>query len=160
MPPEPGDRAPDFEALLCDGEIVRFRRLSDVIGENGCILLFYVFAFSARAEGWFKKYVRRGWADLDGISLVGVCRDGPFAQNAFLRGIDSSAMSFSDMDLSVTERYDLVTRRDGMGQARIARQAVFVLDSTRTVHLTWTAGDFGGAVPVEEVEAAVGDLTP
>lgn len=160
MPPAQGDRAPDFEALLCDGETARFRRLSDVVGENGAILLFYGFTFSARAEGLFKVYADRGWMDHDGVTVVGVCRDGPFAQNAFLREVGHGVVSFSDMTLDATGAYDLVTTRDGMGAARIARQSILVVGDDRTVREAWSAGTFGGAVPYEEIEAAVEDITP
>jgi peroxiredoxin len=156
MPPSEGERAPAFEALLCDGEAFRARRLDDVL-DGGCVVVFYGFSFSAIAENWWKRYDRAGWDDFD-VPVIGVSRDGPYAQNAFVRYLDSPFELFSDVDGTAAAAYDLLTERDGMGSTETARRAVFVLDGERRVADRWLADDWISAVPREAIEAAVAKL--
>lgn len=156
MPPTEGEQAPDFEALLCTGETFRSRRLDDVLDDGG-VLVFSAFAFSAIAENWWKRYERAGWHEFD-VPVVGVSRDGPYAQNAFIRYLDSPFRLFSDTDGRASETYDLLIKRDGMANTSTARRAVFVLDDERTVTYAWVASDWISPVPREEVETAVEEL--
>lgn len=155
-PPEPGERAPAFEALLCDGETFRSRSL-DAVVDGGCVLVFYGFSFSAIAVNWWKRYDRRGWDDFP-VPVVGVCRDGPYAQNEFLRSIDSPFRSFSDVDGRGIDAFGLLVDREGMAGARTARRAVYVLDGDRSVADRWVLEDWISPIPADEVEAAVEDL--
>ena len=157
MPPSEGERAPDFEALLCDGETFRPTRLSDVL-DGGCVLVFYGFSFSAIAENWWKRYERADWADFP-VPVVGVSRDGPYAQNAFLRYLDSPFRLFGDGEGTAARAYDLLTEREGMGETKTARRAVFVLDGDRRVTHRWLGEDWISPVPRKDVEAAVAELS-
>ncbi|EMA45404.1 peroxiredoxin family protein [Halococcus saccharolyticus] len=157
MPPSEGEHAPDFEALLCDGETFRPRRLADVL-DGGCVVVFYGFSFSAIAENWWKRYDRAGWDDFD-VPVVGVSRDGPYAQNAFLRDLDSPFRLFSDVEGTAADAYDLLTERDGMDSTRTARRSVFVLDAERQVVDRWLADDWISPVPREKIEAAIAERT-
>ncbi|MFB6300558.1 MAG: redoxin domain-containing protein [Halobacteriales archaeon] len=155
MPPTAGDQAPDFETLLCDGETFRPMGLADALGPNGGILIFFGFTGSAIAENWWKQYDRLGWDDFDGISVLGVSRDGPYAQNQFLRAIESPFAFFSDIEARGIERYGLLTERDGMAGVRTAQRAIFVVDDDRTVLGRWLAPDWITPVPTDEIEATV-----
>ncbi|PSQ18296.1 peroxiredoxin [Halobacteriales archaeon QS_8_69_26] len=156
-PPEVGERAPDFEALVCDGETFRAAHLSDAAGDRGCVLVFYAFAFSAVAENWWGRYDRRGWDEFP-VPVLGVCRDGPYAQNAFLRSIDSPFRSFSDTAGDAIGAYGLLTDREGMDGARTAHRAVFVLDGDRRVAGRWVMDDWISPIPADRVEEAVEEL--
>jgi peroxiredoxin len=156
MPPTEGEQAPDFEALLCTGETFRSRRLYTILDDGG-VLVFSAFAFSAIAENWWKRYERAGWHEFD-VPVVGVSRDGPYAQNAFIRYLDSPFRLFSDTDGRASKTYNLLIERDGMANTSTARRAVFVLDNERTVTYAWIASDWISPVPREEVEAAVEEL--
>jgi peroxiredoxin len=151
-----GERAPGFSALLCDGETFRTQALSEAAA-GGCILAFYGFAFSAIAENWWRRYDRAGWADFD-VPVLGVCRDGPYAQNAFLRAIASPFRSFSDPDGTVCDAYGLLDERTEMADIRPARRAILVLDDDRVVRHRWLADDQLDAPSLSAVEAAVADL--
>ncbi|WP_435077199.1 peroxiredoxin family protein [Halococcus sp. AFM35] len=157
MPPSEGERAPDFEALLCDGETFRPIHLSAVL-DGGCVLVFYGFSFSAIAENWWKRYERAGWDDFE-VPVVGVSRDGPYAQNAFLRYLDGPFRLFSDGEGTAAESYDLLTARGGMGRTKTARRAVFVLDGDRRVTHRWLGEDWISPVPRTDIEAAVAELS-
>ncbi|EMA52038.1 peroxiredoxin family protein [Halococcus thailandensis] len=157
MPPSEGERAPDFTALLCDGETFQTANLSTVL-DGGCVVVFYGFSFSAIAENWWKRYERAGWNEFE-IPVVGVSREGPYAQNAFIRYLDSPFRLFSDGEGAAAEAYDLLTTRSGMGETRTARRAVFVLDEDRRVVHRWLGEDWISPVPRTEIEAAVAELT-
>lgn len=151
-----GQQAPDFEALLCTGETFRSRRLDTVL-DGGGVLVFSAFAFSAIAENWWKRYERSDWDEFD-VPVLGVSRDGPYAQNAFIRSLDSPFRRFSDTDGTVSERYGLLTERDGMANTSTPFRAVFVLNNDRTITYAWIADDWISPVPRQEVEEAVGKL--
>lgn len=153
MPPTEGARAPDFEALYCDGETFRERALFDVV-DGGGVVVFSGFAFNAINENWYKQYDRAGWDELD-VPVVLVARDGPYAVNAFLRDIDSPFASFADVEGTAGDAYGLLVERDGMAGARTARRAVFVLDEECTIQYRWVATDWISPVPREEIERAV-----
>lgn len=157
MPLTEGERAPDFAALLCDGETFRATRLAEIL-DGGCVLVFYGFSFSAIAENWWKRYERAGWHDF-AVPVVGVSRDGPYAQNAFLRYLDSPFRLFSDGEGRAAEAYDLLVERDGMGATKTAHRAVFVLDGDRRVAHHWVADDWISPVPREDIETAVAELS-
>lgn len=156
--PGEGDTAPNFTALLCDGEIFRNATLQDVVGERGTVLVFYGFSFNAISLNWWKQYRRRGWHEWDDVKVIGVGRDGPYSQNEFLRSIDSPFKVFSDVDGEVARAYGLLVEREGMANASTARRTVFVLDNDRRVTYAWIADDWINPVPADEVEEAVSEL--
>lgn len=149
MPPEEGEQAPSFEALLCTGETFRSRTLEETI-DGGCVLVFFGFAFSAIAENWWKRYERAGWDEFD-VPVLGVSRDGPYAQNAFIRYLDSPFRMFSDTDGAASEAFELLTEREGMANTSTPMRAVFVLDADRTVQYRWIAEDWISPVPLDEL---------
>lgn len=158
MPPTVGDRAPDFEALLCNGETFRATALDRLLdGERGCVLVFFGFTGSAIAENWWKRYDRAGW-DAFGLPVVGISRDGPYSQNAFLRRIASPFFLFSDVNGAVADRYGLLTERTKMAGTETARRAIFVLDGAGEITYRWIADDWISPAPRDAVEDAVGAL--
>jgi peroxiredoxin len=158
MPPEPGDAAPAFEGLYCDGETFRARALTDVTGARGTVLVFGGFVFSAIATNWWSRYESAGWDGFYGVPVVGVHRDGPYAVNAFLRRDDRPFRIFADVEASIADAYDLRTQRAGMADATTARRAIFVVDDARTVTAAWVADDWISPAPRREIEAAVDAL--
>lgn len=157
MPPETGDRAPEFEALLCDGDVFENTSLESALDDEGGVLYFQGFVFSAIARHWWKRFDRMDWDEFD-VPVLGVGRDGPFAQNEFLRHIDSPFSVFSDVDGRVMDEYDLRMERDGMANTTTPRRSVFVVDDDRGVTYRWVAPDTVSPPPVDEIEAAVEDL--
>jgi peroxiredoxin len=158
MPPAVGDDAPAFEALLCDGETFRATALAEALGEQGAVLVFDGFVFSAIAQNWWARYERAGWDDFDGVPVYGVVRDGPYSINEFLRGLESPFAIFSDLNGDVATSYDLLVERAGMAGTKTARRAVFVLDSDGTVRYAWDSDEWIYPVPREEIEDAVESL--
>ncbi|MFB6171381.1 MAG: redoxin domain-containing protein [Haloarculaceae archaeon] len=157
MPPSEGETAPEFEALLCDGETFRPTTLTDELDADGGVLVFFGFTFSAIAENWWKRYQRARWQEF-AVPVLGVCRDGPYAQNEFLRQNDLPFDLFADVDATAIDAYDLREERDGMGPTTTARRAVYVLDGDRTVQYRWLGEDWISPVPRDEIEATVAEL--
>ena len=156
MPPAVGDVAPNFTVPLCDGETFRSTALHEV-AEDGAVVVFSGFVFSAIAENWWKRYHRAGWADFD-VPVVGVTRDGPYAQNAFIRQMDLPFRLFSDVNGVACDAFDLRTARQGMANVSTARRAVFVIDPDQTIAYDWVAEDWISPVPRRDIEDAVADL--
>lgn len=146
-----GDRPRNVEGLLCDGEVYTATRLSEAADDDGLLLVFYGFAFSAIAENWWRQYDRRGWDDFD-VPVVGVSRDGPHAQNAFLRSLDSPFSTYADVDGSIAGTFDVLTRREHMAGVRIPKRSAFLLDPDRTIAESWVVDDWTTPMPVEAIE--------
>lgn len=157
MPPKTGEEISSFEALLCTGETFSSTSVRDVC-EDGCVLVFFGFAFSAIAENWWKQYDRKGWDEFP-VPVYGISRDGPYAQNAFIRYLNSPFSMFSDTDGQASEAFELLTAREGMAGTSTPMRAVFVIDGDRTVAYRWIADDWISPVPRKEVEAAVRRLS-
>lgn len=153
MPPGTGDPAPPFEAMLCTDDT--FRTVTDKeLLADGAVFVFFGFAFSAIAENWWSRYDAAGWDEFD-VPVVGVCRDGPYALNAFIRSLESPFAMVSDPNGAVISAFDVGVERDGMAGVTTARRAIFVIDPDGIVQYRWLGDDWISPVPREEVEAAV-----
>lgn len=157
MPPTEGDVAPEFEALCCDGETFRARRLSEALSDRGGVVVFFGFVFNAIGENWWKRYRRAGWDDFE-VPVVGVGRDGPYSMNAFRRANDLPFDLFADLEGEAAAAYDLLVEREGMAGVHTAKRAVYVLDGDRRVRHAWIGDDWISPVPREEIETAIGEL--
>lgn len=151
-PLQAGDAVPDASAPLCDGEAARERALSDVL-DGGGVVAFNGFAFAAPARNWWRHLYGAGYQDLP-VPVVGASRDGPYAQNRFLRALDSPFRIFADVDGAVADAFGLLYDREEMGVTD-ARRAVYVVDEGMTVAYAWTADDWVTRIPNDEVRAAV-----
>lgn len=149
-----GDRPRNVEGLLCDGEVYTATQLDDAATDEGLLLVFYGYSFSAIAENWWRGYERRGWDEFD-VPVVGVSRDGPNAQNAFLRSLDSPFSLFADVNGALADEFGVLVRRDHMAGVRIPQRSAFLLDSDLTVEGAWTVADWTKPMPVNDIEDAV-----
>jgi peroxiredoxin len=157
MPPAVGDDAPGFEALLCDGETFRPRTLDDALDDDGVVLIFDGFVFSAIAQNWWRRYDDADWDEFP-VPVYGVVRDGPYSINEFLRQLDSPFSIFSDLNGDAAEAFDLLVERQGMAGTKTPRRAVFVIDGDGEVQYAWDTEEWIHPVPREEVEEAVEEL--
>lgn len=155
--PTVGGHAPEFTALCCDGETFRSTSLTNALDKRGGVLVFYGFTYSAVAENWWRQYERRGWGAFS-IPVLGVSRDGPYAQNRFITEMNLSFDIFSDVNGTVADSFDLLTEREGMGGTETARRAIFVLDGEREVRERWVGEDWISPPPVDDIETAIESL--
>lgn len=77
------------------------------------------FAFSAIAENWWRRYDRAGWDEFP-VPVLGASRGGPYAQNAFIRYLDSPFRLFSDTDGEASAAFELLTDREGVADTSCA----------------------------------------
>ncbi|WP_408959520.1 redoxin domain-containing protein [Natrinema sp. 74] len=156
MPPTEGETVADVEAVLCDGETFRSTALSDALGARGGVIVSTGFAFSAIARNWWKRFVRAGWDEFEDVSILGVSRDGPYAQNEFLRWLNRPGFQFfADVDGTVSGSLELLTDRTHMAGVSTPRRSAFVLGPDREVRYAFVADDWISPLPREEIEAAV-----
>ncbi|WP_246998476.1 redoxin domain-containing protein [Halosolutus gelatinilyticus] len=159
MPPTRGETLSDFEALLCDGETFRSTPLSEALGSRGGVVVSTGFAFSAIARNWWKRFDRAGWGEFEDVAVLGVSRDGPYAQSAFLRRLGRPDFRFfADVDGTVSESLDLLTDRDHMADVSTPWRAAFVVDADREVRYAHVADDWISPLPRSEIESVVGTL--
>ncbi len=159
MPPTEGDTVADFEALLCDGETFRSATLAEGLDARGGVVVCTGFAFSAIAQNWWKRFVRAGWGEFEDVAVLGVSRDGPYAQNEFLRWLDEPGFRFfADVDGGVSESLELLADRDHMANVSTPWRSAFVVDADREVRYAFVADDWISPLPREEIEAAVAEL--
>ena len=85
-------------------------------------------------------------------------RDGPYAQNEFLRHLDSPFEILADVDGELADEFGVLRERDGMPDASTAQRSVFVLDTDGEVRFSWAADDDITPMPVEKIENAVDEL--
>lgn len=149
-----GDRPRNVEGLLCDGEVYTATRLDDAANDDGLLVVFYGYSFSAIAENWWRGYERRAWDEFD-VPVVGVSRDGPNAQNAFIRSLDSPFSLFADVNGALADEFDVLVRRDHMAGVQIPRRSAFLLEPDLTVERAWTVEDWTKPMPVSDIEDAV-----
>ena len=156
MPPTAGETVPNFEALCCDGETFRSTSLSTAVDDRGAVLICTGFAFSAIAQNWWKRFVRAGWDEFDGVSVLGVSRDGPYAQNEFLRWLDAPGFRFfADVDGTVSESLELLADREHMAGVSTPWRSAFVIDSALEVQYAFVADDWISPLPRSAIEDAV-----
>ncbi|SEO08282.1 Peroxiredoxin [Halorientalis persicus] len=159
MPPTDGDELPDFEALCCDGETFRSTHLSGAVGDRGAVLVSTGFVYSAIAQNWWKRFQKYGWDDFEDVPVLGISRDGPYAQNDFLRWLGRPPFRmFADVNGEVSETLDLLTDRDHMANVATPWRSVFVVDPDLEVQFAYVADEWIGPLPHEDVEAAVAEL--
>ncbi|ELY72689.1 redoxin domain-containing protein [Natrinema pallidum] len=159
MPPSEGETVPDFASLLCDGETFRSTPFSDALGARGGVVVCTGFVFSAIARNWWKRFVRAGWDEFDGVPVLGVSRDGPYAQNEFLRWLGRPDIRFFvDVNGDVSEAFDLLGDRSHMANVSTPWRSAFVLDPDREVQYAFVADDWISPLPVADIETAVADL--
>ncbi|MFB6178347.1 MAG: redoxin domain-containing protein [Halorientalis sp.] len=159
MPPTEGETITDFEALLCDGETFQSTQLSAALGDRGGVLVATGFAFSAIARNWWKRFEKYGWDEFADVPVLGFSRDGPYAQNAFLRRLEEPPFSFfADVEGGVMDALDLRTDRDHMANTSTPWRSVFVLTPDREVQFAYVADEWIGPLPHEDVEKAVAEL--
>lgn len=159
IPVEAGETVPDVELLVCDGETFRARPLSAIVGETGLILDCFGFAGSAIAWNWLTRHAENGWDDFEDVPLYGVSRDGPYAQNAFIRELETPFELLADVDARLIDALGLQIIRSGMAGVTTARRAIYVLEADRTVHERWVPDERIERAPVGELETAIESLS-
>ena len=156
-----GAKAPDF-ALM--GEGFEVTKLSDLKGSK-VVLAFFPAAFSGDADGGCQCQLQalQSIAKTDGVKVLGICKDQPFAMGAWkqVQGIDC----LSDWSLKTCEAYvgtlDFGEFLDGLDVSTdfkgymASRRGCVVLDEDQKVIYSWN-GMPDQLPDTTEIQAALG----
>ncbi|WP_311172108.1 redoxin domain-containing protein [Halobellus ordinarius] len=135
-------------------------RLSDALEDGPVFLNFYVFDFHPKCTENLCDLHDVEWFGLEeSVTVFGVSTDGSFSHRAFAaeQGLDYALLS--DGDGSVAEAYD-VLYEEFKGHKRVAKRAVFLIDTDRTVRYAWSTDDPSRQPNWTEIEAALSPLIP
>ncbi|MDH3733417.1 MAG: redoxin domain-containing protein [Gemmatimonadota bacterium] len=147
-----GDAAPGFVLAAAPGEMVD---LSDHLGTDRIVLLFYPLAFSGVCTSELCS-IRDAWhryEELD-VRLFGVSVDSLFATSRFRESEGLPFPLLSDFNRDVAESYG-VLETNAFGMIGIAKRSVFVIGSDGVVHYAWVSDDDGVEPDYDEILEAV-----
>lgn len=136
-----GEQAPDFALRDQDGEEVS---LSDYRGRK-VLLVFYPFDFSPVCSDQFSLYQeKKPEIEADGLTMLGVSVDSPYAHKAFQEklGVDTTLLSDFEPKGEVSRAYGSYLDAVGM-----ANRTLVLIDEDGKVAWTYespTPGEFPG----------------
>ena len=95
----------------------------------------------------------RAFEDVD-ATVYGVSTDSPFSLNEFRSQNDLSFGLVSDHEKDIIDAYRVRTSFDHIGLHGLAKRAVFVVDTDRTIAYAWVSDDPGVEPDYDEVATA------
>lgn len=151
-----GDTAPKFTLPLADGDITEFTLSERLESEAPIVLAFFPGAFTRVCTTELCTFQDRlGAFDAVGGTVYGVSIDSPFALNEFREREGLTFGLLSDTNKTVIDEYGVRMDFDDIGLYGVAKRAVFVIDSDRTVTYAWQHDDPSVEPDYDAVETAV-----
>lgn len=157
----PGEKAPTFELPAVVGGDLEQRALSEVLGEEVVVLMFYPADFNPACD---RDGSDVGELDVftmqKDVTVFAVSPDSVYSHRAFAEEYDLKMPLLSDTRRTVAERYDVVDDRD---EGYLLKRAVFVIGLNGRVQYRWESADPHELPEVEPIrvtiEAIGGDST-
>lgn len=152
---EPGDGFPEFELKgASDGDIRSFS-LEELTDESALLLNIYAYDFQPTCENQICGVDDVKWLTFtEGLNVVGLNGDGPFAHRRFTEEKAISYPLLSDTDHSILREIGtLYSELNNLKE--VPRRSVLLIDQTGTVRYRWTATDNTASwtnAPIEEVQ--------
>ncbi len=134
-----GDKAPDFKLMDTD---LNWRTLKDFLGGGKpVVLLFFPGAFTSVCTKELCTF-RDRMAELEraNAEVVAISVDSPFSLKEFKQKYNLNFTLLSDFNKEAIEKYDVVLE-DLLGLKKLAKRAVFILDSNGVVKYKWVSDD-------------------
>jgi len=157
---EHGTDAPDFRLPGTDdasGDIREYN-LSDALDDGPVLVNFYLFDFHPECTEHVCSLHDVAWFELDDrLTVFGISTDRTFSHAAFAREEGLQFPLLSDSDGTVAERYG-VLYDEFKGHKRIAKRAVFLVDTDAVVRYAWSSDDPADQPDWQAVRTAVDDL--
>lgn len=123
-----GQTAPDFIAPAASGGAAEMVELFDEIGlAEAVVLLFYPADFVPSCTAELCAVRDADWADVPGLTVLGIAGDSLFAHAAYADQYDLGFRLVSDFHGGIADSYDLLAD-DWEGHRDIPRRATVVLD--------------------------------
>jgi len=153
-----GQSAPDFSALVCNGEKFEPFKLSDHLGQEHVVLAFFPFAFSSVCTDEFCSF-RDSMSQYDALNakVYGVSIDSPFALNAFIKDQAFNFPMLSDFNKDVSDQYG-VLMQDLKGLKGVSKRSIFVIDKAGVVKYRWISDDPSVMPDLSDVQSALETL--
>jgi peroxiredoxin len=133
-----GDKAPDFELPVA---MDKAWKLSDNIGGENIVLLFFPFAFSPPCTDEMCS-VRDGISEFKGLNatVVGISVDHPFVLNKWKEELNLPYPLLSDFNKTVGPAYGAFHEELGPLKG-VNKRSAFVIDTTGVIRYTWVSED-------------------
>ncbi|WP_229113858.1 redoxin domain-containing protein [Halapricum desulfuricans] len=156
-----GEQAPSFELpAVVDGDLDS-RGLSELLGEDVIVLVFYPADFNPACD---EQGSDVGELDVftmqKDVTILAVSPDSVYSHRAFAERYDLKVPLLSDTRRAVAERYGVVDDRE---EGQLVQRAVFVIDLNGRVQYRWATSDPYELPEVEPIrvtiEAIGGDST-
>lgn len=150
-----GDTVADFELCGAHGDEIATHCLSDYTNDGIVLLSFYPFDFSPVCTRQMCGLRDTEWFEFtDGLSVLGISGDGPYAHRAFASEYEIDFPLLSDTDRTVSRDFD-VLYDTFEGCRDIPRRSTFIVDQSRTVQFAWHADDTTVEPDLERIRVAV-----
>jgi glutaredoxin-dependent peroxiredoxin len=149
---EPGAPAPD--AVLTRDDARTPVALSDYLGRQPLVLLFFPLAFSSTCTEQMCAVADdySAYEDL-GAQVLGISVDSPYVNARFARETAAPFPILSDFNRTAARAYGVLRERFGHLEA-VSERAAFVIDGDGRVIYAWV-GEPGDLPPLDEIKAAL-----
>jgi peroxiredoxin len=153
-PIAPGDTAPAFVLAAGPGEMVD---LSDHLGRDRIVLLFYPLAFSGVCTAELCE-IRDSWDEFEALeaTVLGVSIDSLFVTRRFREIEGLPFLLLSDFNKDVCRAYG-VLETNAFGMIGIAKRSVFVIGTDGLVTYAWIADDDGVEPDYADIKRALAE---
>lgn len=123
-----GDRAPTFTLPGTEGEEIRTYDLDDGLGGGPVLIVFFPWAFSPVCTEEVCRLRDVEWFSLvDGLSIMAISTDSPFALREFARRYDLDFPLLSDADGAIASDFGIL-QETFEGFRQVPERATFLVD--------------------------------
>ena len=138
---EIGIQAPDFTLKTKTPDGLVDVTLSDSIGQNTVVLLFFPFAFTGvcTEEACSVRDDISSYQNLN-AKVYGISVDSPFAQEVMAQNENLNFPLLSDFNKSVSKDYD-VLYEDFIGFVGVSKRSAYVISTDGKIAYTWCSDD-------------------
>ncbi|WP_424016339.1 redoxin domain-containing protein (plasmid) [Halorientalis pallida] len=153
-----GTQAPDFTLPGIESshdDEIHLYGLSERLSETPVLLNFYLFDFHPACTDNLCDLHDLSWFTVDdSVTVFGVSTDRIFSHREFGQQQHLDLPLLSDSDGSVAESYD-VLYQEFNDHKRIAKRAVFVIDTDQVIKYAWSTDEPSDQPDWEPVQEAV-----
>lgn len=159
-----GTKAPDFTLSSKTADGPKQFTLSDHLGKDNVVLLFFPMAFTGVCTQEFCD-ISQGLKEYESLNAVvyGISGDGPFAQEAWALKEGISVPLLSDYEHATAEAYDVAydsfLPQVGLGMQGVAKRSAFVIDREGVVRYAESNDDPKQLPNFEAIKAELAKLS-
>jgi len=143
-----GDKAPDF---TLPEKMDTTWKLSDHIGKNNIVLLFFPLAFSPTCHEELCA-IRDGFTEFETLdaTVVAVSIDNPFVLGKFKEELGLKYPLLSDFNKRVARAYGAFHEKLGPLEG-VAKRSAFIIDKAGKIAYEWISDDPGTLPDIAEI---------